>query len=71
MSSGPGFVTTGMNLPPNRVNVISLFAEDLAGIRSFYREVLGLPLTLEDQTAALFVNDIDAACTELAEPRTI
>jgi hypothetical protein len=56
-----------MNLPPDRVNVISLFAEDLAGTRSFCREVLVLPLTLEDETAALFVNDIDAAYTE---PRT-
>jgi hypothetical protein len=44
MSSGRGFVTAGMNLPPIRVNVISPFAEDLV-----------LPLTLEDETAAVFV----------------
>ena len=52
-----------------RVNVISVLAEDLAGTRSFYQEVLGLPLTFEDETAAVFV--VDAACTELAKPRTI
>ena len=45
MSSGPGFVTSGMNLPPNRVNVINPFAEHLV-----------LPLTLEDETAAVFVD---------------
>ena len=45
MSSDPGFVTTGVNLPLKRVNVISLFAEDLV-----------LPLTLEDDTAAVFVD---------------
>ena len=56
MSSGPGFVTTGVNIPLKRVNVISLFAADLAGTRSFYQEVLGLPLTFEDETAAVFVD---------------
>ena len=54
MSFGPGFVIADMNLPLKRVNVISLFAEDLAGTRSFYQEVLGLPLTFEDETAAVF-----------------
>lgn len=54
MSSGPGFVIADMNLPLKRVNVISLFAEDLAGTRSFYQEVLGLPLTFEDEAAAVF-----------------
>jgi catechol-2,3-dioxygenase len=49
MSSAPGFVTTGMNLPLKRVNVISLFAADMAGTRSFYQEVLGLPLTFESE----------------------
>lgn len=43
-----------MNLRLKRVNVINLFAEDLAGSRSFYQEVLGLPLTFEDETAAVF-----------------
>jgi catechol 2,3-dioxygenase-like lactoylglutathione lyase family enzyme len=71
MSSGPGFVTTGMNLPLKRVNVISRFAADLAGTGSFYQEVLGVPLTFEDETAVVFVDDVDAAPTALAKPRTI
>lgn len=54
MSSGPGFVIADMNLPLKRVNVISLCAEDLAGTRSFYREVPDLPLTFEDEAAAAF-----------------
>jgi lactoylglutathione lyase len=54
MSPGPGFVIADMNLPLKRVNVISLFAEDLAGTRSFYQEVPGLSLTFEDETAAAF-----------------
>lgn len=53
MSSCPGFVIADMNLPLKRVNVISLFAEDLAGTRSFYQEALGLPLTFKDETAAV------------------
>jgi|HubBroStandDraft_6_1064221.scaffolds.fasta_scaffold1293651_1 catechol 2,3-dioxygenase-like lactoylglutathione lyase family enzyme len=105
MSSGPGFVIADMNLPVRRVNVINLFAEDLAGTRSFYQGVLGLPLAFEDGTVAVFelenmmvcltdvsaapaliaptavasptagsrfvlavrVDDVDAACTELAQ----
>jgi catechol 2,3-dioxygenase-like lactoylglutathione lyase family enzyme len=94
-----------MNLPLKYVNVISLFAADLAGTRSFYQEVLGLPLIFEDENSAVFkfenmmvnlldvsaapeliapaavaspeagsrfvltvfVDDVDAACTELAQ----
>jgi lactoylglutathione lyase len=105
MSSGPAFVISDVNLRLKRVNVINLFAEDLAGSRSFYQEVLGLPLTFEDETAAVFeleniivcltdvsaapelitptavasseagsrfvlavfVDDVDATCTELAK----
>jgi hypothetical protein len=55
MSSGPGFVTSGMNLPLNRVNVISPFAEDLV-----------LPLTLEDETAAVFVDACPVSRSGLA-----
>jgi catechol 2,3-dioxygenase-like lactoylglutathione lyase family enzyme len=54
MSSGPGFVIADMNFPLRRVNVISVFAEDLAGTRSFYQEILGLALTFEDEAAAVF-----------------
>jgi lactoylglutathione lyase len=34
----------GMSLSLKNVNVITLFTEDLAGTRSFYEEVLGLPV---------------------------
>src|SRR5215831_9915668 len=94
-----------MDLSQKRVDVINLFAEDLAASRSFYQEVLGLPLTFEDENSAVFksenmmvnllhasaapeliapaavaspqagsrfvlsvfVEDVDAACTELAQ----
>ena len=36
-----------MSLSLKSVNVITLFAEDLAGTRSFYEEVLGLPVLPE------------------------
>ena len=49
-----GFVTADMNLPLERLDVINLFAEDLAGTRSFYHEVLGLSLAFEDERAAVF-----------------
>jgi len=105
MSSDPGFVIADMDLPLKRVNVINLFAEDLAGTRSFYQAVLGLPLAFQDETVAVFklentmvclrdvsaapeliapaavaspeagsrfalavfVDDVDAACAELAQ----
>lgn len=49
-----GFVTADMNLPLERLDVINLFAEDLAGTRSFYQEVLGSSLAFEDERAAVF-----------------
>ncbi|HEV3379923.1 MAG TPA: VOC family protein [Trebonia sp.] len=93
-----------MNLSFKRVDVINLFAEDLAGTKSFYQKVLGLPMAFEDETVAvfkleniivsltaapsapdlitptpiadpgagarfvlaMFVDDVDAACAELA-----
>jgi hypothetical protein len=42
-----------MNMPLRRVSVINLFAEELAGTRSL-SGVLGLPLTFQDGTAAVF-----------------
>ncbi len=78
MSSGPGFVEADMNLSLKRVDVINLFTEDLAGTRSFYREILGLPLTFEDEDSAVFkfenmiVNLLDAsAAPELIAPATV
>lgn len=92
-----------VNLSQRSVNVITLFAEDLARTKSFYQDVLGLPVTYEDENSAVFkfqntavnltdvstapefigptavaspgagsrfilavfVDDVDAACTEL------
>jgi catechol 2,3-dioxygenase-like lactoylglutathione lyase family enzyme len=92
-----------VNLSQRSVNVITLFAEDLARTKSFYQEVLGLPVAYEDENSAVFkfqntvvnltdvstapefigpavvaspeagsrfilavfVDDVDAACTEL------
>jgi catechol 2,3-dioxygenase-like lactoylglutathione lyase family enzyme len=43
-----------MSLSFKKVDVINLFAEDLAGARSFYQEVLGLELAFQDETIAVF-----------------
>lgn len=43
-----------MSFSFRKVDVINLFAEDLAGTRSFYQEVLGLPLAFQDETIAVF-----------------
>jgi catechol 2,3-dioxygenase-like lactoylglutathione lyase family enzyme len=94
-----------MKFSLKRIDVINLFAEDFAGTKSFYQEVLGLALTFEDENTAvfklenimvcltdvsavpeliapaavaspeagsrlmlaMFVDDVDAACTELAQ----
>jgi catechol 2,3-dioxygenase-like lactoylglutathione lyase family enzyme len=87
------------------IDVVNLFAEDFAGTKAFYQEVLGLPLAFEDEDTAvfkltnvmvcltavsavpeliapravaspeagsrfivsMFVDDVDAACSELAQ----
>jgi lactoylglutathione lyase len=36
------------------VDVLNLFAEDFVGTRSFYREILGLPLAFENENHAVF-----------------
>jgi len=43
-----------MNFSLKRIDVINLFAEDFAGTKSFYQEVLGLPLTFADETTAVY-----------------
>jgi catechol 2,3-dioxygenase-like lactoylglutathione lyase family enzyme len=43
-----------MSFSFKKVDVINLFAEDLAGTRSFYQEVLGLELAFQDETIAVF-----------------
>jgi catechol 2,3-dioxygenase-like lactoylglutathione lyase family enzyme len=42
-----------MNFSLKRVDVVNLFAEDFAGTKSFYQEVLSLPLVFEDETTAV------------------
>jgi lactoylglutathione lyase len=51
-----------MNLSLKRVDVINVFAEDFAGTKSFYLEVLGLPLTFEDETTAVFKLENTMVC---------
>jgi catechol 2,3-dioxygenase-like lactoylglutathione lyase family enzyme len=38
----------------NRIDAITLFVEDLAAARQFYREVFGLPIHYEDDNSAVF-----------------
>ena len=67
-----------MNLSMKRVDVINLVAENLAATKSFYREVLGLPLTFEDEHSAVFklenmmVNLLDeSAAPDLIAPARV
>jgi catechol 2,3-dioxygenase-like lactoylglutathione lyase family enzyme len=64
-----------MNLSPRSVNVITLFADDLAGTKSFYQKVFELPLIWEDENSAVFrlenmmINLLDvSAAPELIAP---
>jgi catechol 2,3-dioxygenase-like lactoylglutathione lyase family enzyme len=43
-----------MSFSFKKVDVINLFAEDLAGTRSFYQEILGLELAFQDENVAVF-----------------
>ena len=63
---------------PKAINAITLFVEDLAATKAFYREVFGLPLIFEDDDSAVFnfgntiVNLLKAtAAVELIEPAAI
>jgi catechol 2,3-dioxygenase-like lactoylglutathione lyase family enzyme len=67
-----------MSLSPKSVNVVNLFAEDLAGTKSFYQKVLGLALAFEDETAAVFTLEHMMICLtavsaapELIAPATV
>jgi catechol 2,3-dioxygenase-like lactoylglutathione lyase family enzyme len=51
-----------MNLSFKKVDVINLFAEDLAGARSFYQEVLGLELAFQDENVAVFKLENTMVC---------
>ena len=39
---------------PSGIAAITLFVEDLAEAKRFYREVFGLPVTFEDASSAVF-----------------
>jgi catechol 2,3-dioxygenase-like lactoylglutathione lyase family enzyme len=51
-----------MSLSFGKVDVINLFAEDLAGTRSFYQDVLGLPLSFQDENVAVFKLENTIVC---------
>lgn len=76
-SSLSGLVQSDMNLSLNSVNVINLFAEDLARTKTFYRDVFGLPLVFEDEKSALFKFENmmlmvrDAGVPELIAPAAV
>ena len=63
---------------PSGIGAITLFVEDLAEAKRFYREVFGLPVTFEDASSAVFtfgdmmVNLLDTgAARELIEPAAV
>ena len=63
---------------PSGIGAITLFVEDLAEAKRFYREVFGLPVTFEDASSAVFtfgdtmVNLLDTgAAHELIEPAAV
>ncbi|MEU1468430.1 VOC family protein [Streptomyces sp. NPDC005761] len=39
---------------PGAISALTLFTEDLAETKRFYREVFGLPVTYEDENSAVF-----------------
>ncbi len=63
---------------PGGIGAITLFVEDLADAKRFYREVFGLPVVFEDDDSAVFdfgntlINLLkDTAAHELIEPATV
>jgi catechol 2,3-dioxygenase-like lactoylglutathione lyase family enzyme len=63
---------------PGNISAITLFVEDLAAAKRFYREVFGLPVVFEDDNSAVFsfgntiINLLtDAAAHELIEPAVV
>ena len=53
---------TAAGVPKSLKNVgaITLFVEDLAQSREFYRDALGLPLVFEDDASAAFSGPFDS-----------
>jgi catechol 2,3-dioxygenase-like lactoylglutathione lyase family enzyme len=63
---------------PGRIGAITLFVEDLAATKRFYREVFGLPVAFEDDNSAVFdfgntiINLLEvAAARELIAPAAV
>ncbi len=63
---------------PKGIGAVTLFVEDLAAAKRFYRDVFGLPLTFEDENSAVFdfgntiINLLKAAAArELIEPAAV
>jgi catechol 2,3-dioxygenase-like lactoylglutathione lyase family enzyme len=55
-----------MDFAFKRVDVINLFAADLAPAKRFYREVLGLPLAFEDKATAVYKLENTMICLTAA-----
>lgn len=53
MGETPGS-RTGAGTWPGRISAITLFVEDLAAAKQFYREIFGLPVMFEDPNSAVF-----------------
>ena len=67
-----------MQPAPTGISAITLFVEDLAAAKDFYREVFGLPLHYEDPNSAVFVFGptmvnllASTAAPGLVEPATV
>jgi catechol 2,3-dioxygenase-like lactoylglutathione lyase family enzyme len=63
---------------PGAIGALTLFVEDLAAAKQFYRDVFGLPVTFEDDDSAVFdfgntlVNLLAvSAAPELIEPARV
>jgi catechol 2,3-dioxygenase-like lactoylglutathione lyase family enzyme len=69
---------TGVGPWPRGIHAITLFVEDLAAAKEFYREVFGLPVHFEDDASAVFnfgntlINLLKTdAARELIEPAAV
>jgi catechol 2,3-dioxygenase-like lactoylglutathione lyase family enzyme len=50
----PGLAASPGDSWPGRISAITLFVEDLAAAKRFYRDVFGLPIRFEDDDSAVF-----------------
>ena len=51
-----------MNFSFARIDVVNLFAEEFAGTKSFYQEILGLTMTFDDESTAVFKLENTMVC---------